>query len=411
MRGSVKLKLSDLGESVARGNRGFARRAKNVPQDIDIVIVEHIDPEHLLPGGIDTIVHDIVGFSPAVRFAIVGVSHGTSSTIGQWRPIDFAGRTIPFLQVSALDRSARVNGPRIPHSMLMALGLLRYRRLIPRTLMHAHRIETGALLILIGRKTVVQFIHNDSNGLLGTNSDSVWRHLAWAYRLLERFVLNRASGVAIFNETDGQRIKAIRPDLVITKTWFDPSVFFPQKLRQHQDDRLRVCWVGRLECQKDPMLAIDVLNELIGIIPTASLRLAGTGALEEQVREHASSLGISEHVEFLGALSRPEVAGLMTTSSVLLLTSHYEGSPTVLVEAAATGLPVVATAQADPDLALVRHTNGIAVDGRDPLDLAKALAEARLYSRAACQQSAQSRSAVILVPRLTNIGRTHAPKK
>lgn len=398
--------MAGLGKVLKRRTLSHHARPSAVLKDVDIVIVEHLDPEHLTPGGIDTIVHDMVRFSPTLRFAIVGVAHDKSTRLGEWRLIDFAGRVVPLLQVSTLDRSTPPAGIRVPHSVTLALGVLRFRNKLPRTVYHAHRIETGAVLILLRLGYIVQFIHNDSSGLLGTNSDSVWRHLWWIYRAIERLVLKQAAGVAIFNETDGKRIKRIRPDLVITKTWFDPDVFRMQP--QPRDDQVTVCWVGRLDSQKDPMLAVEVLHQLVRLSPHASLRIAGTGALRQQVEDYAASLGVSQSVQFLGALTRPEVADLMSTSSVLLLTSHYEGSPTVLIEAAATGLPVVATSAADPDHALVLGSNGIAVEGRDPLDLARAVVEAVSYSRTTCHESAQARAGDVVVPRLTRIGRTDA---
>jgi glycosyltransferase involved in cell wall biosynthesis len=82
----------------------------------------------------------------------------------------------------------------------------------------------------------------------------------------------------------------------------------------------------------------------------------------------------------------------MRQAGSLLLTSHYEGSPTVLVEANATGLPVASTKGADPDGALIAGKNGLAVDSRNPHDLAKAVIETLAYSPSDCVLSAGKRS-------------------
>jgi len=75
--------------------------------------------------------------------------------------------------------------------------------------------------------------------------------------------------------------------------------------------------------------------------PNARLIIAGDGPLRPQVEELAIHLGVSGQVKFLGA--RSDVMQLMNAADAYLMSSDWEGMPMVLLEASATGLPIVAT--------------------------------------------------------------------
>jgi glycosyltransferase involved in cell wall biosynthesis len=261
----------------------------------------------------------------------------------------------------------------------------------------------------LGLGPTVQFIHNDSAGLLGTESDSIWNRFRRLYLHLESYVLRTSRAVAIFNRVDLGRIQEIRTDAVRVQTWFDPEVFFPPPEKGRAEDMLRICWVGRLESQKDPLLAVDVMSKLAQrrFSPQrATLTMAGSGTLGPQVRQQIREAGHDADIHLPGALSRADVADLMRRSDVLLVTSHYEGSPTILAEAGATGLPVVATDGADPDQFLVRGLNGVRVDDRAAGQLAAAVIEAAGYTSATCSEMAQGRSADRYAGRLADLGRS-----
>jgi glycosyltransferase involved in cell wall biosynthesis len=385
-------------------NDSQPKRSGAAPAGISRIIVEHLDPEHLVPGGIDTCVHDVVKYARET-VAIVGITTNPDLALGEWTILQFAGRTVPFLPVARFDRS-RKSGPLrlIPHSLLQAAGTLRYRAKLPDTLWQAHRIETGFLLSLLRRQgRLVQFVHNDSTGLVGPNSDSSWKGLVTFYRLLERRVMKRASGVVVFNATDAPRMKRLRTDVTVAQTWYDPETFVGR--RSIPAGSFEACWIGRFEAQKDPLLAISTVGALSKEQPDARITFVGTGSLEQSMRARAEELGVSNMIRFAGNLPRAEVAKVMASSGAMLMTSHYEGSPRVLAEAGAVGLPIVATDGSDPDRALTAGYNGIRLSSRQPDKLAAALLEVRDYSSQDCIDSVRHRSAPAAVAALLEIGR------
>jgi glycosyltransferase involved in cell wall biosynthesis len=74
-----------------------------------------------------------------------------------------------------------------------------------------------------------------------------------------------------------------------------------------------------------------------------SLLIIGTGPMRAKLERMARDLGVADKVRFLGSRPHAEVARWMNRADVLCLTSRSEGMPNVVVEALASGLPVVAT--------------------------------------------------------------------
>ncbi len=82
------------------------------------------------------------------------------------------------------------------------------------------------------------------------------------------------------------------------------------------------------------------------------LLLAGTGSLREQLEAETESLQLEDRVRFLGL--RDDVATILQCADFLLLPSHFEGLPVVLVEAQASGVPCLVSDKVteDSDLGL-----------------------------------------------------------
>ncbi len=113
-------------------------------------------------------------------------------------------------------------------------------------------------------------------------------------------------------------------------------------------DILFVC-VARFVPQKNHALLLNAFAQGPASDPNAHLVLVGEGALREQLEQQAKNLGLARQAHFLGLRSDiPEVLGAM---DVFVLSSDYEGSPLSVIEAMASGLPIVSTAAGGvPDL-------------------------------------------------------------
>jgi glycosyltransferase involved in cell wall biosynthesis len=97
-------------------------------------------------------------------------------------------------------------------------------------------------------------------------------------------------------------------------------------------------FVGRLEPQKNPEL---VLRSLAPIRRPWRLTLVGIGSREAELKALAQDLKISSRVDFMGR--RQDVPKLLAQSDIFLFPSRWEGFGLALAEAAAAGVPVIAS--------------------------------------------------------------------
>ncbi len=129
--------------------------------------------------------------------------------------------------------------------------------------------------------------------------------------------------------------------------------------------------VGRLSKEKDPVLAIRILAALINqaeLKVRVHLVMIGGGALHEEIVQQVLTLGVDAHVSLLGIQTRATIAQWMRSADLLLLTSHFEGFPVVLAEAAHSGLPMVCPEITGVHDLVVSGKTGFVVDSRCPED-------------------------------------------
>jgi glycosyltransferase involved in cell wall biosynthesis len=106
-------------------------------------------------------------------------------------------------------------------------------------------------------------------------------------------------------------------------------------------DALIVGGVGRLRYQKNFALFLEVAAEVCARLPQALFLIAGEGPEKTKLEEMGQKLGIASRVRFLGFVK--DMPELYQSLDLLLLTSHFEGTPLTVLEAMAMGVPVVAS--------------------------------------------------------------------
>jgi len=166
---------------------------------------------------------------------------------------------------------------------------------------------------------------------------------------------------------------------VLTPNGVDLELFAPRD-RAVERSRLDlpprapvVLVVGHLIQRKDPLLALRAFALWAGERPDALLVLVGRGPLRGALEVHARELGLAGRVRLLGELPPDELAHWYAAADALLLTSQREGRPNVVLEALASGLPVLAT-PAGGTAELLEGLPGSLCEQRDPRQLAAALA-------------------------------------
>jgi glycosyltransferase involved in cell wall biosynthesis len=101
--------------------------------------------------------------------------------------------------------------------------------------------------------------------------------------------------------------------------------------------------VKRLHPLADQATLIEAFARVRARRPEAVLLLAGTGEAEADLRARAARLGLGDSVRLLGLVPNEEVARLQAAADLFVLSSVLEATPTVVLEALASGTPVVST--------------------------------------------------------------------
>ncbi|GMV92725.1 MAG: hypothetical protein AMXMBFR82_25030 [Candidatus Hydrogenedentota bacterium] len=120
----------------------------------------------------------------------------------------------------------------------------------------------------------------------------------------------------------------------------EPEVFEP---RQHDGAGKRLIFVGRLAAVKGIPILLEAIAHLRDAHPDIELVLAGDGPDRGWIERRSQELGIANCVRVTGYLSQDRVREELRASDVFVMASFAEGVPVVLMEAMATGLPVIAT--------------------------------------------------------------------
>ncbi len=136
--------------------------------------------------------------------------------------------------------------------------------------------------------------------------------------------------------------------------------------------RRYITTVARFHPVKDHRTLLHAFAELAAARPDVDLLLAGDGILRGTLEQLAVDLGISNRVLFLGV--RGDVADLLRASDLFALTSVSEAASITLLEAMASGLPVVVTAVGGNPEIVRDGVDGLLAPRGDSHAVAKALA-------------------------------------
>jgi glycosyltransferase involved in cell wall biosynthesis len=176
--------------------------------------------------------------------------------------------------------------------------------------------------------------------------------------------------------------------LVLIPNGFTPPLTAPlarevarRTLGLKETDRV-IGWIGRASHEK----GLDIMVDAVAALGTnATCCVIGDGPALGPARERSAAAGVADRMVF--ALAQPDAARFLAAFDVLALSSRTEGTPMVILEAAAAGVPVVATAVGGvPDL--LGGGAGWLVPSENPSALAEALRSALEDPESARQRAA-----------------------
>jgi UDP-glucose:(heptosyl)LPS alpha-1,3-glucosyltransferase len=178
------------------------------------------------------------------------------------------------------------------------------------------------------------------------------RHAFKTYRSLVTFSDNTKANLLKY-------YPAVNKDVIVTiPNGVDLERFYPKELRDIRPEKFELIFVGHEFERKGLVL---ILQALARLPKRVTLTVVGGGADDiEAYRATAAKLGVLDRVSFLGR--RQDVPDLLRAADVFIMPSSNEGWSLALIEAMATGTPVISTAVGSATSLIEQGRNGFIIE-------------------------------------------------
>jgi colanic acid/amylovoran biosynthesis glycosyltransferase len=262
-----------------------------------------------------------------------------------------------------------------------------YRELLGQqrpALIHAHFGVEGVYALPLARRLGVPLIttFHGFDATLSTKSLLASRKPSWVNYALRREQLAKQGDLFLcVSEYIRQRVIELGFPEERTHVHYigiDTQAIQP---RDSGKEKPIILHVARLVEKKGTEYLIRAFAQMADEVPNMQLVIIGDGPLKGELESLGKTLGIDGRIEFMGARPHGEVMAAMHEAAVLVLPSvtagsgDAEGLGMVLLEAAASGVPVIGTMHGGIPEAIVDAQSGFLVPERDVGALAKRLSE------------------------------------
>lgn len=204
----------------------------------------------------------------------------------------------------------------------------------------------------------------------------------WVYRLLYRFSARWVNGyIAVSDDVKNAILQYTGPlrgklSVILNGVDVDRYQMPVDRTRIRQalglaDNARLAAVVATFKEQKGHRFLIDTLPEILLRFPDLHILFIGEGELGNQLKAQTASLGLQKHIHFLGF--RNDIPELLRASDYFVLPSLWEGLPMALIEAMASGLPVIATEVSGTREVMIGGQTGLLVPPGDAGRLKDAL--------------------------------------
>ncbi len=309
---------------------------------------------------------EIGGAQTYVAGLLPALSDSFEVTVAAWGPgplIDVCrANGVSFVPLRFVRRSLNP-----VYDLLGLFELIRLMRRLRPEIVHANSSKAGVLARLAAalRRVPVRIFtvhgwafkaHSGLAARLYLTADRLMRPLTTMIICVSDN--ERAAGLAMRTCREDRTV-VIKNAVELQEARLDPTAVPPVVLS-----------VGRLKAPKD----FSTLVKAMALLPRDScrLRVAGDGPERAALSEEIEQFGLGNSIELLG--DRDDVSELLREASLFVLSSRSEGMPMSVLEAMATGVPVVASAVGGIPELVAGEESGLLVDPGDSAALAAAIA-------------------------------------
>lgn len=256
-------------------------------------------------------------------------------------------------------------------------------RRVGATIMHGHWVVPGGVMAAAAAGSLPLLI-----SLHGSDVYIAERHLF--ARRAARAVFRRAGWITACSEDLRERAvrlgaKPERTSVVpygVDADRFRPDAALRSRLRTTlglNDADPLVFSAGRLVRKKGFEYLIDAMAHLARDWPSLTLAIAGSGDLAAELKTKSAALGLAGRVRFLGDVSHDDIPGYLAAADLVVVpsvrddTGNVDGLPNIVLEALASGTPLVATTAGGIGSVAEDGRSALLVPERDHAAIARAI--------------------------------------
>ncbi len=198
---------------------------------------------------------------------------------------------------------------------------------------------------------------------------NVYRFLLWFIRKIWKksaYVVTNSKGLTRLAK------KSLNFNFKEIVNGIDTNYFLPgNRTEEDRKKEFRVLCASRLSHRKGFIYAIDALTEIVKKYPHVKMIFAGgDGGAMENLKGHAQALGVKEFTEFSGRYTKKQAPSIYQNADLFLMPSLNEGMSNNLLEALASGLPVLMTKTGGAEELVLNSKNGFLIKMKDGEDIA-----------------------------------------
>ena len=221
--------------------------------------------------------------------------------------------------------------------------------------------------------------------LRGADVPGFWKDrmkfLHWLTLPINKLIWKKAERVVAnshgLKEIAEQTAKKIGVKIDVIPNGVDTNIFKPAFGIAKSHKKFKILFVGRLTTQK----RVDILIRALNIFIDKNLNfrdkivceIVGDGPTDQELRDLVKEFDLEDIIDFSGWMDRKDLSAKYQSADVLVLSSDDEGMPNVILEAMASGLPVIATRIAGNEELIKNNQNGYLISREESVVLAEYL--------------------------------------
>ena len=285
----------------------------------------------------------------------------------------------------------KLSGTHIPELVRYALTLVYYsRKIIERNkpdLLHCFfTLPSGSYGLFCKKIHKIPYITSVLGADVPGFNIGDWRLDVYHYftKFISRAIWNSSSYiVANSNSLKETCLEFSRNhDIKVITNGVDTDLFYPKQNKQINPDEIQLLFISRLMPQK----GIDTLIKACGILKKRQvnnfkLTVVGEGHLKGLMFSHIEEYNLKTKVDFLGWKDLEELPEVYRKADIFILPSVMEGMPSVVLQAMASGLPIITSRVKGFETLLEENINGLSAEYNNSEDFADKIEQLIKYPK------------------------------